>query len=165
MSGRTLSHPEFPGLRLELEELYAATPPASTRSARGMARVFRRALSLQIIPRENFERGLPLATWLCESKGYSRGPRHRHSQDLGIRAALRAPHGERHPRPGWKDEMLEVRANYVALRDAARRAHPGLQYRSYRDKLVVEDGRLNSRKALHLRQPPRPEQPDLSPLT
>src|SRR6266536_2725017 len=95
-------------LRLELEELYAAYA-ACLDEERVEHCVY------NIVPRENFERGLPLATWLCESKGYLAdrvtairktavyAPRYMRRMVSGIRIL------------GWKEGVLEVRASYVAL--------------------------------------------------
>src|SRR5882757_3161936 len=58
-------------LRLELEELYAAyTACLDEERFEEWPEFFVEQCLYKIIPRENFERGLPLATWLCESKGY-----------------------------------------------------------------------------------------------
>src|SRR5258707_13647028 len=58
-------------LRLELEEFYAAyTACLDEERFEEWPEFFVEQCLYKIIPRENFERGLPLATWLCESKGY-----------------------------------------------------------------------------------------------
>ena len=103
-------------LRLELEELYAAyTACLDEERFEEWPEFFVEQCLYKIVPRENFERGLPLATWLCESKGYLAdrvtairrttvyAPRYMRRMVSGLRVL------------GWKDGVLEVRANYVAL--------------------------------------------------
>jgi len=100
----------------------------------------------KIVPRENFERGLPLATWLCESRGYLAdrvtairktavyAPRYVRRMVSGIRVL------------GWTDAILEVRASYLAvetLQDDLTRVFNAGQYR---DKLVVDGGALRFRE-------------------
>ena len=136
-------------LRLELEELYAEYvacldeerfeewPEFSTDDA-----VYR------IIPRENFERGLPIATLHGESKGYL--------QDRVVAIRQTAVYAPRYMRRlvsnirifGWQDDWLEVRANYAAfetLRDELTRV---LSVGRCHDRLVVVDGRLKFKEKL-----------------
>src|SRR5205809_3546781 len=103
-------------LRLELEELYAAyTACLDEERFEEWPEFFVEHCSYKIIPRENFERGLPLATWSCESKGYLA------DRVVAIRkTAIYAPRFIRRMMSGmrilgWKDGELEVRANYLAL--------------------------------------------------
>jgi len=69
----------------------------------------------KIVPRENFERGLPLATWLCESKGYLK------DRVVAIRkTAVYAPRYIRRIVSGIRilrqdRDEIEVRADYAAL--------------------------------------------------
>ena len=98
--------------------------------------------------RENFERGLPLATWLCESKGYLAdrvtairktavyAPRYVRRMVSGIRVL------------GWSDAVLEVRASYLALETLQDELTRVFNAGQYRDKLVVEDGKLKFREKL-----------------
>ena len=58
-------------LRLELEALYADyTGCLDEERFEEWPNFFVEDCLYKIVPRENYERGLPLATWLCESKGY-----------------------------------------------------------------------------------------------
>ncbi|HZF18222.1 MAG TPA: aromatic-ring-hydroxylating dioxygenase subunit beta [Burkholderiales bacterium] len=134
-------------LRLELEDLYASYA-ASLDEERfeEWPEFFTDPCLYKIVPRENFERGLPLATWLCESKGYLA------DRVTAIRkTAVYAPRYVRRMvsgiRPlGWADAVLEVRANYLAvetLQDELTRIFNAGQYR---DKLVVEGGKLKFRE-------------------
>src|SRR5438874_2107295 len=103
-------------LRLELEELYAAyTACLDEERFEEWPEFFIEHCLYKIVPRENFERGLPLATWLCESKGYlaDRITAIRKTAVYAPRYVRRMVSGVRVL--GWKEEALEVRANYVAL--------------------------------------------------
>src|SRR5258708_27178278 len=103
-------------LRLELEELYAAyTACLDEERFEEWPEFFVEQCLYKIVPRENFERGLPLATWLCESKGYlaDRVTAIRKTAVYAPRYMRRVVSGLRVL--GWKEGMLEVRANYVAL--------------------------------------------------
>ena len=104
-------------LRLELEELYAAyTACLDEERFEEWPEFFVEQCLYKIVPRDNFERELPLATWLCESKGYLAdrvtalrktavyAPRYMRRMVSGIRIL------------GWKEGVLEVRANYLASR-------------------------------------------------
>jgi anthranilate 1,2-dioxygenase small subunit len=134
-------------LRLELEELYADYAACLDEDRfEEWPEFFTDDCLYKIIPRENVERGLPLATWLCESKGYlldrvvairktmMYAPRYMRRLVTGIRIL------------GWKDGVLEVRANYLALEtlldDTTRVFNAG----QYRDKLVVVGERLKFRE-------------------
>ena len=58
-------------LRLELDALYADYVGCLDEERfEEWPEFFVEQCLYKIVPRENFERGLPLATWLCESKGY-----------------------------------------------------------------------------------------------
>ncbi len=134
-------------LRLELEELYAAyTACLDEERFEEWPEFFVEQCLYKIVPRENFELGLPLATWLCESKGYLAdrvtairkttvyAPRYMRRMVSGLRVL------------GWKEGVLEVRANYVALetlQDEFTRV-----FNTGRDKLVVEEGRLKFKEKL-----------------
>ncbi len=125
-------------LRLELEELYAAyTACLDEERFEEWPEFFVEQCLYKIVPRENFERGLPLATWLCESKGYLAdrvtairktavyAPRYMRRMVSGIRVL------------GWKERVLEVRANYVALETLQDELTRVFNTGQYRDKLVV----------------------------
>jgi len=127
-------------LRLELEELYAAyTACLDEERFEEWPEFFVEQCLYKIVPRENFERGLPLATWLCESKGYLAdrvtairktavyAPRYMRRMVSGVRVL------------GWKETVLEVRANYVALETLQDELTRIFNTGQYRDKLVVED--------------------------
>lgn len=137
------------GLRLELEELYAAyTACLDEERFEEWPAFFTDPCLYKIVPRENFERGLPLATWLCESKGYLvdrvtairktavYAPRYVRRMVTGIRVL------------GRTDGVLEVRANYLALETLQDELTRVFNAGHYRDKLVVEDDKLKFREKI-----------------
>ncbi len=136
-------------LRLELEELYAAyTSCLDEERFEEWPDFFVDPCIYKIVPRENFERGLPLATWLCESKGYLAdrvaairktavyAPRYLRRMVSGIRVL------------GWAEDLLEVRANYVAFETLPDELTRVFNAGQYRDRLVVDQGRLKFKEKL-----------------
>ena len=136
-------------LRLELEELYAAyTACLDEERFEEWPGFFVEHCVYKIVPRENFERGLPLATWLCESKGYlaDRVTAIRKTAVYAPRYVRRMMSGLRVL--GWKEGVLETRANYVALETLQDELTRVFNAGQYRDKLVVEDDRLKFKEKL-----------------
>jgi len=134
-------------LRLELEELYAEYSACLDEERfEEWPDFFTDPCLYEIVPRENFERGLPLATWLCESKGYllDRVTAIRRTAVYAPRYVRRMVSGIRIL--GWSDEVLEVRANYLALETLQDELTRVFNAGEYRDKLVVEKGRLKFRE-------------------
>jgi 3-phenylpropionate/cinnamic acid dioxygenase small subunit len=136
-------------LRLELEELYAEYSACLDEERfEEWPEFFTDPCLYEIVPRENFERGLPLATWLCESKGYllDRVTAIRRTAVYAPRYVRRMVSGIRIL--GWSDEVLEVRANYLALETLQDELTRVFNTGQYRDKLVVEKGELKFREKL-----------------
>jgi len=130
-------------LRLELEELYAAyTGCLDEERFEEWPDFFADPCVYKIVPRENFERGLPLATWLCESKGYlvDRVVAVRRTAVYAPRYIRRMVSGIRIL--GWKDGVLGTRANYLALETLQDELTRVFNTGQYHDKLVVGDGKL-----------------------
>jgi anthranilate 1,2-dioxygenase small subunit len=102
----------------------------------------------KIVPRENFERDLPLATWLCESKGYmkDRVVGIRRTSVYGPRTIRRFVSGLRVL--GWTGDVLEVRASYVAFETLVDEMTRVFNTGQYRDRIVVADGRLKFKEKL-----------------
>ena len=102
----------------------------------------------KIMPRENFDRGLPLATWLCESKGYMK------DRVVGIRrTSVYSPRLVRRIVSGlrilgWDGDVLEVRASYVAFETLIDEMTRVFNTGQYRDRIVVSDGRLRFKEKL-----------------
>lgn len=135
--------------RLELEELYAEYVAALDEERfEDWTAFFTDDCLYRIVPRENAERGLPIAVVHCENKGYL----------LDRVAAIRktAVYAPRYIRRmvsnirvlGWKDDLLAVRARYAAfetLRDELTRV---FSVGEHRDRIAVIDGGLRFREKL-----------------
>ena len=134
-------------LRLAVEQLYADYAACLDEERfEEWPEFFTDPCLYKIVPRENFERGLPLATWLCESRGYlaDRVTAIRKTAVYAPRYVRRMVSGMRVL--GWTDAVLEVRASYLAvetLQDELTRVFNAGQYR---DKLVVDGGALRFRE-------------------
>lgn len=102
----------------------------------------------KIVPRENFERGLPLATWLCESRGYmkDRVVAIRRTSVYAPRLVRRIVSGLRIL--GWTGDVLEVRASYVAFETLVDEMTRVFNTGQYRDRIVVSEGRLRFKEKL-----------------
>jgi 3-phenylpropionate/cinnamic acid dioxygenase small subunit len=134
-------------LRLELEELYAAYAACLDEERfEEWPEFFTDPCVYKIVPRENVERGLPLATWLCESKGYllDRVTAIRKTTVYAPRYVRRMVSGIRVL--GWSDAVLSVRANYLALETLQDELTRVFNTGEYRDSLVVDEGRLKFRE-------------------
>jgi 3-phenylpropionate/cinnamic acid dioxygenase small subunit len=143
---RTMSRRD---LRLELEELYAEYVACLDEERfEAWPDFFTDDAVYRIIPRENFERGLPIATLHCESKGYL--------QDRVVAIRQTAVYAPRYIRRlvsnirilGWKDDWLEVRANYAAFETLREELTRVFSVGRCHDRLVVADGRLKFKEKL-----------------
>ena len=136
-------------LRLELESLYTEYSACLDEERfEEWPEFFTDPCLYKVMPRDNFERGLPLATWLCESKGYLAdrvvairrtavyAPRYVRRMVSGIRVV------------GRSGDTLEVRANYLALETLQDELTRILNAGQYRDRVVVDQGRLKFREKL-----------------
>jgi 3-phenylpropionate/cinnamic acid dioxygenase small subunit len=102
----------------------------------------------KIIPRINFERGLPLAIWLCESKGYLQdrvvairktsvyGPRYVRRMVSGIRVMSASV------------DEIEVRANYAVFETLPDEFTRVFSVGQYRDRVVKIDGAMKFKEKL-----------------
>jgi len=136
-------------LRLELDELYAEYLGCLNEERfETWPDFFTEDCLYKIVPRENFERGLPLATWLCESKGYleDRVVAIRKTSVYAPRLIRRLVSGIRIL--GWTGELLEVRASYAAFETLTDELTRVFNVGQYRDRLAVEDGRLKFKEKL-----------------
>jgi 3-phenylpropionate/cinnamic acid dioxygenase small subunit len=136
-------------LRLELEDIYARyTACLDEERFEDWPEFFTDPCVYKIVPRDNFERGLPLATWLCESKGYlaDRVTAIRKTAVYAPRYVRRIVSGIRVL--GWTESVLEVRASYLALETLQDELTRVFNAGQYRDKLVVEGGELKFREKL-----------------
>src|SRR5712691_6921560 len=136
-------------LRGELDDLYADYIGClDDRDLDKWPEFFTEKCVYKIIPRENHRRGLPLATWLSESKGMLM------DRVVAIRqTSMYAPRYLRHLVSGirikeWEADTLSAQANYLVLEtlvdDVTRIFNAG----TYLDRLVVENGRLKFKEKL-----------------
>lgn len=136
-------------LRLELEALYAAYAAClDDERFEAWPDFFVDPCLYRIVPRENFERGLPLSTWLCESKGYLEdrvsairktsiyAPRYIRRMITGIQIL------------GWTDDLLEVRANYAAFETLLDELTRVFNVGRYHDRIAVENGALKFKEKI-----------------
>jgi 3-phenylpropionate/cinnamic acid dioxygenase small subunit len=136
-------------LRLELEELYAAYAACLDEERfEDWPGFFTDDCTYKIIPRENVERGLPLATWFCEGKAglLDRVVAIRRTMMYAPRYVRRLVTGLRIV--GWEGGMLGVRANYLALETLLDEPTRIFNCGEYRDRLAVADGALRFREKL-----------------
>jgi 3-phenylpropionate/cinnamic acid dioxygenase small subunit len=136
-------------LRAELEALYAEyTGCLDEERFEDWPDFFVEDCVYKIVPRENFERDLPLATWLSESKGYLR------DRVVGIRKTLVfAPRRIRRMVSGiriigWHGEVLETRATYAAFETLLDETTRVFNVGAYRDRIVEEAGSLKFREKI-----------------
>jgi 3-phenylpropionate/cinnamic acid dioxygenase small subunit len=136
-------------LRLELEELYADYVACLDEERfEAWPEYFTDDAVYRIIPRENFDRGLPIATLHCESKGYL--------QDRVVAIRQTSVYAPRYMRRlvsnlrilGWQDGWLEVRANYAAFETLYDEMTRVFSVGRYHDKLVVVDGSFKFKEKL-----------------
>jgi 3-phenylpropionate/cinnamic acid dioxygenase small subunit len=102
----------------------------------------------KIVPRENYERGLPLATWLCESRGYlkDRVVAIRKTSVYGPRLIRRMVSAIRIL--GWQGDVLAARVNYAAFETLPDELTRVFNVGQSHDKLVVVDGRLKFKEKI-----------------
>jgi len=143
---RALQHRE---LRADLDALYADyTACLDEERFEDWPGFFTEPCLYKIVPRENFERGLPLATWLCESKGYLQ------DRVVAIRKTLLfAPRRIRRMVSGlriigWDGDALETRASYAAFETLTDETTRVFNVGAYRDKIVDEAGALKFREKI-----------------
>jgi 3-phenylpropionate/cinnamic acid dioxygenase small subunit len=136
-------------LRLELEELYAEYAACLDEERfEDWPAFFTDDCLYRIVPRENVERGLPLAVMHCESKGYL--------LDRVVAIRKTAVYVRRYMRrmianiriQGWQDDLLGVRAGYAAFETMPDELTRVFSVGEHRDRLVVEDGRLRFKEKL-----------------
>ena len=143
-------------VRLELEELYANYAGCLNEERfEDWPEFFTEACVYKIIPRENVERGLPLAAWWCESKGYLKdrvtairktmmyAPRYVRRLVSGIRVLGGEEEAQR-----TGAATLRVRADYLALETLRDETTRVFSTGEHRDCIVVDDGRLKFREKL-----------------
>lgn len=136
-------------LRLELDELYAEYLGCLNEERfETWPDFFTEDCLYKIVPRENFERGLPLATWLSESKGYLQ------DRVVAIRkTAVYAPRSIRRIVSGMRilnvsGDTIEARADYAAFETLLDELTRVFNVGVYHDRIVREGGRLKFREKI-----------------
>lgn len=136
-------------LRLELDALYADYAGClDDERFEDWPGFFADDCTYRIVPRDNFERGLPLATWSCEGRGglADRVVAIRKTMMYAPRYVRRLVTGIRIQ--GWDGDALAVRANYLALETLLDEPTRVFNCGEYRDTLVVAGDRLLFREKL-----------------
>jgi 3-phenylpropionate/cinnamic acid dioxygenase small subunit len=96
----------------------------------------------KVIPRENYENGLPLAVWYCRGRGMLQ------DRVTAIRETqLFAPRMLRHVTgnmlvQGWEDGALRTVTNYAVYESTLDRASEVFNVGRYLDRVVAADGGL-----------------------
>jgi len=130
-------------LRLELDELYAAYAAClDDGELERWPEFFIDACRYEIIPRENFERGLPLAVMRCDSKGMlvDRVTALRRSSVYGPRALRHLISGIRVV--GVDGDDIRAQASYAVLQTLPDEETTVFNAGRYLDRLVREHGTL-----------------------
>jgi salicylate 5-hydroxylase small subunit len=135
--------------RLAIEDLYASYA-ATLDDGRfeEWPEFFTDPCTYRIVPRENYDRNLPLATLSFESKGMLR------DRVYGITQTLfHEPYYQRHLISGFviatdADHVYTVRANYLVVRTKAGSLSEVYSAGRYADVVVREGGRLLFREKL-----------------
>ena len=130
-------------LRLELDELYAAYAAClDDGELERWPEFFIDACRYEIIPRENFERGLPLAVMRCDSKGMlvDRVAALRRSSVYGPRALRHLISGIRVV--GVDGDDIRAQASYAVLQTLPDEETTVFNAGRYLDRLVREQGTL-----------------------
>lgn len=136
-------------LRLELEELYAAYAGClDDERFEAWPEFFTDDCVYKIVPRDNFERGLPLATWFSEGRGglLDRVVAIRKTMMYAPRYVRRLVTGIRII--GWEGDTLAARATYLALETLLDEPTRVFNCGEYRDKLVAAGDRLKFKEKL-----------------
>jgi 3-phenylpropionate/cinnamic acid dioxygenase small subunit len=135
--------------RLELEDLYADYVAALDEERfEDWVELFTEDCLYRIVPRENAERGLPMAVMHCEDKAYLRdrvvairktgvySPRYIRRMISNIRLI------------GWQDDLFAVRARYAAFETLPDELTRVFSVGEHRDRVAVVEGRLRFREKL-----------------
>lgn len=136
-------------LRFEVEDLYAEYVEClDDGELERWPEFFTDECLYKIIPRENFERGLPLALILCESKGMCQD-----RIEALRRASVYAPRALRHLVSNIRIKAQEadgirVQANYAVLQTLTDEPTQVFNAGKYIDRLVRAAGRLKFKEKL-----------------
>ncbi len=136
-------------LRFEIEDLYAAYAEClDDGELERWPDFFTDECLYKIIPRENYERGLPLAVMLCESKGMLQD-----RVEALRRTSVYAPRALRHLLSGIRikgheDGLIRVQASYAVLQTLTDEETRVFNAGKYLDRLVRDGGELKFKEKL-----------------
>ena len=136
-------------LRLEIEDLYAAYAAClDDGELERWPELFTEQCRYEIIPRENFERGLPLAVMRCESRSMlaDRVAALRRSSVYGPRALRHLISGIRVI--AVASDVIRAQANYAILQTLPDEETSVFNAGRYLDRLVRERGTLRFQERL-----------------
>jgi len=145
---------ELRDLRFEVEELYYAYVECLDEGElEQWPEFFTADCVYKIIPRDNFERGLPLAVMLCESKGMLQD-----RVEALRRTSVYAPRALRHllsniriksvePSP-FAPSLVRVQANYAVLQTLNDEETRVFNAGKYVDQLALDGDRLRFKEKL-----------------
>jgi len=148
-AGIAVSPPLAPELRAELADLYAEYGDVlDTGDYERWTALFTARCLYLVIPRENHERGLPLATVRAESRGMLEDRVHAIRQ-----TQMFVPRWMRHligaPRVlGVADGVVNARASYAVFETQPDQLTRVLNVGRYEDEIVRDEGRLRFRRKL-----------------
>lgn len=130
-------------LRLEIHDLYAAYSACLDHGALDeWPDFFTEACVYRLVPRENFDRGLPLATLAFESRGMLKDRVYAATQTL-----FHQPYYQRHIVSGLRvtgvdGEAVCTEANYLVVRTRKNELSEVFNCGRYIDRIVRDAGRL-----------------------
>lgn len=136
-------------LRFELDELYSEYVEClDDGDLEHWPELFTEECLYKVIPRENFERGLPLALMLCESKGMLQD-----RVEALQRASVYAPRAMRHlisniRIKAQEPDGIRVQANYAVLQTLNDEPTQVFNAGKYVDRVVRDAGRLKFKEKL-----------------
>jgi 3-phenylpropionate/cinnamic acid dioxygenase small subunit len=156
MASTELQHLERPPeemskheLRLVLEELYADYVDCLDGGRyEDWPSFFTEDCLYRIVPRENQDKGLPIATVHCEGRGYlvDRVQAIRNTSVYAPRYMRRMMSNIRIV--GWKDGLLEVRVRYAAFETLLDQLTQVFSVGEHRDRIAVRNGELKFHEKL-----------------
>ena len=140
---------EWLELRLRLDELYADYVAClDDEEFERWPDFFTDECSYKIVPRENYDGGLPIATMLCESRGMLK------DRVVAVReTSTYAPRYMRHIVSnlwikGRRGDVLDVQTNYVVFETLIDQFTRVFQTGRYVDQIVVDDRQFKFREKL-----------------
>ncbi len=135
-----------PELRAEIQDLYDAYAEAlDDGELERWPELFTEKCRYEVVPRENFERGLPLALILCESRGMLED-RIAALRRTSMYVSRSVRHLTSHIRVAADDDGFRVRANYAVFQTRVDALTEILSAGRYLDLVVRDEGRLRFRE-------------------